>query len=126
MRYRKCKYVLDEACVFEGLPFGEHINTMEMNLEDGELTIWPGFTWDGPSWPAIDTDDFMSAALVHDALYKLHRMGLLDNREAADITMREIALDCGMSKFRAWYTYRGVRMFGGKAAAVQAEPMYEL
>ena len=39
-------------------------------------------------------------------------------RPLADRLMRRVHLDCGMSRFRAWYTWKGVRLF----AASFAEP----
>lgn len=85
----------------------------------GKLTIGIGFNWDGPSGPTVDTESFMRGALVHDALYRLMRFGLLDykkHRKDADKLMRNICKADGMSGFRSWYTYRAVRL-GGKSSA---------
>ncbi len=84
----------------------------------GVIKIGERYSWDGPSGPAIDTKSFMRASLVHDALYQLMEEGLLDLkfRKAADQTMRKLALEDGMGRFRAWYTYRMVRWFGGSHA----------
>ena len=82
------------------------------------LTINKGYSWDGPSGPTFDSSNFMQGSLVHDALYQLIREGVLptDERKRADEIMREICLQDGMSKFRAWYLYRGVRRFGASSA----------
>ena len=83
----------------------------------GKLLIKKGYSWDGPSGPAIDTKNFMQGSLVHDALYQLMREGNIDpiNREKADKILREICREDGMSRLRAWWVYRGVR-WGGKSA----------
>ena len=87
-------------------------------LKDGKLTIKKGYSWDGPSGPTIDTKTFMQGSLVHDALYQLMREGIIaqDQRKRADEILREICLKDGMSKIRAWWVYKGVRI-GGKGAA---------
>lgn len=85
---------------------------------DGTLTIKRGYAWDGASGPAIDTKIFMVGSLVHDALYQLLRERVLpqSERKRADQILKEICLDSGMSRFRAWYVYHGVRLGGGSAA----------
>ena len=88
---------------------------------DGRLFIPKGYAWDGPSGPTIDTDTFMRGSLVHDALYQLMRNGQLgiEWREQADKLLREICLEDGMSAFRAWYVYHGLRLGGGPAASAE-------
>ena len=85
---------------------------------DGELTIKIGYRWDGPSGPAIDTDNFMRGALVHDALYQLIRMNYLPPafRKTADRLLKVICRKDGMNRLRAWWVYNAVRMFGKEAA----------
>ena len=87
-------------------------------MQDGELRIFAGYVWDGPSGPTIDTPDFMRASLVHDALYQLIRLGFVDDdqRICADKLMRKQCLKDGMSRIRAWWVYWAVRRFGSKAA----------
>jgi len=84
----------------------------------GKLRIADGYAFDGPSWPAIDTKNFMRGSLVHDALYALMREGRLsqDCREAADKILRRLVREDGMSWLRAWWVYHGVRLGGGPAA----------
>ena len=84
---------------------------------DGKLTIKKGYAWDGPIGPTIDTATFMRGALVHDALYQLMREERIDrsHREAADDELRKIILKDGMSRLRAWWVHRAVRL----AAAIQ-------
>jgi len=83
----------------------------------GQLWIYKGYTWDGASNPAIDTDNFMIASLVHDALYQLIREGVIDkdDKDKCDRILRKICLEQGMSKLRSWWVYQGVKRFGYKA-----------
>ena len=81
----------------------------------GHLVIAKGYAWDGPSGPTIDTKNFMRESLVHDALYQLMRQGHLDRdkfREPADDLLRTMFREDGMSAFRAWVVYKGVRWGG--------------
>lgn len=91
---------------------------------DGRLQTKKGYAWDGPSGPTIDTKNFMRGSLVHDALYQLMREGLLsqEHRETADRLLREICLEDGMSRIRAWWVYRAVRSFAAAAAAPRPTP----
>ena len=91
---------------------------------DGELVVKKSYAWDGPSGPTIDTPDFMRGALVHDALYQLIRMEVLPPRYRAyaDLLLKKICLEDGMSSFRAGYVYLAVRIFGASAAKPGTEP----
>ena len=86
---------------------------------DGLLIIKKGYAWDGPSGPTIDTPNFMRGSLVHDALYQLMREKLIpqDHREYADKLLREICIEDGMSRIRAWWVYHSVRLGGASSAA---------
>jgi len=99
---------------------GKSIYTHYINVaSDGKLLIKMGYAWDGPSGPAIDTRNFMRGSLVHDALYQLIRDQHLEHdifRARADMELRKICLEDGMSKLRAWWVYQGVRYFGGPAS----------
>src|SRR3990167_10288298 len=88
---------------------------------DGTLNITEGYAWDGPSWPAIDTKNFMRGSLIHDALYQLLREGLLPGglRAAVDCELRRACLQDGMSPLRAWWVFNGVRLGGGPSAKKQ-------
>jgi len=82
--------------------------------KDGQLEIYKGYAWDGPSGPTIDTKDFMRGSLVHDALYQLIREEKIERKykEYADRLLSDICREDGMSKFRAWYVYWAERLFG--------------
>ena len=88
-------------------------------LRDGSLYINGGYEWDGPSGPAIDTDNFMDGSLVHDVLYQLMREGYLKRwpyRLKADNEMFRQCKKDNMSLPRRCWTWLGVR-FGGFWAA---------
>lgn len=81
----------------------------------GILQINSGYCWDGASG-GITIQDFTNrrASLVHDALYQLIREKHLDidKRAVADKIFYETLLQDGMNKFRAWYYYQAVKVFG--------------
>ncbi|TGK36046.1 hypothetical protein EHQ12_05745 [Leptospira gomenensis] len=86
---------------------------------DGRLRIEAGYAWDGPSGPTNDTKNFIRGSLVHDALYQLMREKKLDfksYRKQADLVLKKICLEDGMSSFRASYVYNFVRWFGESSA----------
>ena len=89
-------------------------------LPTGSLHVNAGYEWDGPSGPAIDTDNFMDGSLVHDVLYQLMREGHLSPvwkwRTKADKEMRIQTKRDGMSLPRRWWTWLGVRVGGGSSA----------
>ncbi len=114
------KYQLAEthSCKIDICPV-TNIQTEYIELTDmGRLTIKEGYCWDGASGPAIDTKRIMRGSLVHDALYQLLREGFLppEDRVGADMELRKIILEDGMSWMRAWYCYRVVRRLAGYAA----------
>ena len=91
---------------------------------DGTIHFKAHYLWDGPSGPAIDTQNFMRASLVHDGLYQLLREGKLSrndkewsrNRKKADKILRTLCKQDGMGYFRRAWVYRALRWFGGPAA----------
>ena len=95
-----------------------------LSLDHGQLIIKKGYAWDGASGPTIDDKTNMTASLVHDALYQLMREGLIERsrRKYVDKLFRDICLKNGMSKFRAWYYYRAVRMFGKDSSFARKHP----
>ena len=120
MKYKKrqaYKYNLhSEEQIETGITPAQPFDSPFLSLsEQGLLTIKKGYSWDGASGPAIDTQNILKASLVHDALYQLMREEVLpqSSREQADRLLRQICLEHGMSNFRATYIYYGVRVFGG-------------
>lgn len=120
-------YMIDTGIVyFPGMVFQHGHPAASMGME-GNLTIMPGYLWDGPSGIAKDTLSFMRASLVHDALYHLMRENVLKkyyHRCIADRLMRKICFQDGMNPARANYTYLAVRA-GGKRSASYDKPTKE-
>lgn len=86
----------------------------------GRMLIKAGYAWDGPSGPTRDTPDFMRGSLVHDALYQLMRLRRISKdvwRKEADLELKRICLEDGMSRRRANNVYKGVRIFGDPSAS---------
>lgn len=106
-------------CPVETISIPESLNFIELK-RDGMLKIKKGYAWDGPSGPSYDSKNFMRGSLVHDALYQLMRNNMIGQqyREYADDLLRRICREDGMSLFRSWYVFRGVRMFAGFASEV--------
>ena len=110
------KYQLVESYIVEISikPVADIITTFIKLNRDGMLAIMAGYAWDGPSGPAFDTSSFMRGSLIHDALYQLIRLNKLPKKykEVADLLLKEICLEDGMWKFRAWYVHRAVKRLG--------------
>lgn len=117
MKYRHLKgykYELMETFAIDTEIRGYDVTTRFIVLwEDGRLFIREHYAWDGPSGPTIDTKDFMKASLVHDALYQLMREGHIGKkyREYADDLLKQMCIEEGMPKWRAWYVHLAVRWF---------------
>ncbi len=118
MKYRelkKYKYQLVSDAYYN-IPewFHIHYSSNFIYLSNGHLTIKKGYAWDGASGPAIDTKNFMFGSLIHDAMYQIIREREIGKsyRKEADKVLRKICIASGMSKFRAWYVYQAVRIFG--------------
>lgn len=88
--------------------------------EDGTLILYPGFTWDFGSGPAIDTPDVVIASLCHDALGWLIENKKLPNkyRKVSDRLYRELLKENGTGFFRRWYHYLAVRAYSIYRGAV--------
>lgn len=109
------KYETTDDYTYKTKIKGFEIDEKYFSLDrDGLLTIMRGYRWDGPSGPAVDTDNWMRGSLVHDTLYQMIRDGLLPSkvRAKADKTMYKIIRDDGMSWIRANYSYYAVRIVG--------------
>ncbi|TPV94105.1 MAG: DUF1353 domain-containing protein [Myxococcales bacterium FL481] len=91
---------------------------------EGALHFQMGYAWDGASGPAVDTKSWMRASLVHDGLYQLMRTGSLPQsyREPADRLMRQLCIEDGMPRVRAWWSYWAVRAAGGLVNRAARDP----
>ena len=122
------KYELLEESSSQTFVIGFYVDEPDLRLRtDGTLTLLPGYKWDGATG-AIDTKKGARGSAVHDALYRLMRSSLLPStqRKNADITMRKIWIEDGLSRFRAWYRYGFVRMIGWKAAKPREKPLVKV
>jgi hypothetical protein len=75
-----------------------------------------GYAWDGCSGPTKDTDTNMQACCGHDIFAQLQRCEILSRHfrnEVGDKWLKKTALLDGMSRFRAWYYYKGLKNFAG-------------
>ena len=117
---REYKYNLRSDVEYEtGIKIAHPKNLGLLEIDSqGKLTIRKGYAWDGASGPAIDTRNFMRGSLIHDALYQLMREEVIprNERKKVDKILREVCLSDGMSGFRSWYVYKGVRIFGASSA----------
>lgn len=85
---------------------------------DGDMCIFAGYAWDGPSGPALDTKSAMRGSLVHDAGYELLRRKMLpeETRKQWDIFYHDICVEDGMWRWRAVLHFNALRLFGQPAA----------
>jgi len=127
IRYRKgYKYQLaEDYSVQVGiLPLNDIATDWLRLTSRGWLYVKKGYAWDGPSGPTWDTNSAMRGSLVHDALYQLMRLGLLDecHRGQADAMLRDICIDDGMYRWRADVWKEAVNLFAESAARAGSEP----
>lgn len=90
---------------------------------EGFLSIMRGYAWDGPSGPMPDFPEAMRGSLVHDAVYQLIRLKLLDGRyrDIADKLFRQICIDDGMSRPFSELVFQAVHIFGNPYADPASE-----
>ena len=83
-----------------------------VKLNGDKITVKKGYCWDGASGPTVDTDNTMVPSLIHDALCQLIRVGKIDKKHQknADLVLRDVLLDYGMTKARAYGWYYCVRL----------------
>ncbi len=128
--YRKLntyKYKLTDASTFDTGLTGYDVSHEFIKLNaEGAITISTGYAWDGASGPTRDSISSMRASLVHDALYQLFREGLLPQKyvKQSDQLFRRTLVADGMSRFRAWYWYQGLRLANGSAAKPGSQPVH--
>lgn len=120
------KYQLTQDHIEEiGIVPSQPIKTEYIWLdEEGFLVVKKGYAWDGASGPTIDTKSSMRGSLVHDALYQLMRMGLLDEkivRPKADALLKKLCIEDGMNYIRADFWKIAVNLFAESAAKAGTE-----
>lgn len=94
----------------------------------GNLTIRPGYAWNGASGPTWDTLNSMIGSLIHDVIYQLIRLGLIDPKykEAGDKLLHDLCTEDGMYPWRADYWKWAVLEFGAGSTRPSAEPKEEV
>lgn len=87
----------------------------------GVLLIKKGYAWDGASGPTWDTPTVKRASLVHDAIYQLMREEIisLKHRATADRLLKEIIIEDGGSRIRAWIWEKAVKLASLKSATCE-------
>ena len=119
------KYQLSKGHVVT-LPFGpeKDIRTKYIDFtRDCVLHVKRGYAWDGASGPVIDTKANMRGSLVHDALYQLIRhtfLSIKGHRDPADKLFRDMVIADGVSKWRAYTWFYGLKWFGKKFASPES------
>ena len=117
-RNGKYKYVtITESTYYTDIRPTSFIETEFITLsQTGILTVKVDYAWDGPSGPAIDTENFIIPSLVHDALYQLIRLGLLipkrKYRRQADWELFRFCHQNKMILPRKVWVWAGVRLLG--------------
>jgi hypothetical protein len=138
-------YICDKIMLFSTQIFNKTFNIYR-NIDgallarltsDGTLSIYAGYSWDGPSGPTIDTAAFVYGSAPHDVLYQALRENLIimpENyaycmekfemdfefiRELSDGVMKKVNKERGMKNPRLYYTHKAVRNFGAKHAMPQ-------
>ncbi len=93
---------------------------------NGILSFYPGFGWNGPSDPAIDTPNSMRTTVIHDAFYRFMQAGLLPNTDEifslADDLLETIGIEDGMTEIRASVWNETVEHFGHGHADPKNQP----
>ena len=110
-KYRIIQPLIIDTGIIPPQPIKTNFSALYMN---GKLSIEKGFCWDGASG-GFDTDNFMRASLIHDAFCNWMVQDLLPYNpywDKADALLRKIALEDGMSKFRANYVYQAIKYHG--------------
>lgn len=96
-------------------------------LEDKEITVPVGFSYDGASVPRFFWRVIFPpvhpksrrAALFHDYIYRTHPEGW--TKAEADLLFYELLLEDGVPAWRAWLAYQGVKWFGYLAWKTKGE-----
>jgi hypothetical protein len=91
---------------------------------NGDTYILAGYAWNGASGPTWDTKNSQRGSLVHDVLYQLIRLELIDPKykEYADNMLHALCVEDGMFKWRADYWRWAVMRFGAGSCRPSGEP----
>lgn len=109
------KYRLKESATCEvALPIEDVVDTPWYTLTPDGILAKVGYAWDGPSGPAIDTENALRASLFHDILYQAIKEDQITKRfrKKADKLLLRILREDGMSYLRRRIWYYSVRTGG--------------
>ena len=127
---RGYKYVVkrDFHAQLDIIPYAP-INQDHMQMDmNGNAVIVAGYPWNGASGPTFDTLNSMRGSLVHDFIYELIRLNLIDKKykEYADKLLHDLCTEDGMWSWRADYWRWAVLKFGAGSCLPSAEPKEEV
>lgn len=76
--------------------------------ENGFLSIWKGYAWDGASGPTFDSKSSMRPSMIHDVFCQAMRDGRLDYgkwHKTVNVLFKAHCIEDGMWPWRAvlWY-----------------------
>jgi hypothetical protein len=112
------RYTLENEFVYKTQILGKSfISTFLIVKPDGEITVRPGFVWDGATLvpdgkkgpDGLPRGYYPS--LVHDVLYKYYPKHEI-TREAIDRLFYDMLIEYGFSRFWAYVYYLGVQKLG--------------
>lgn len=111
------KYKLVEPLVIQTdiYPESDIIHEYFAIYKDGLMTINAGYSFDGASGPAIDTENFLRGACAHDVPFQAAQLCYplpKDWREKANKMLVRLTREDGMSWIRCKWVYAAVSMFG--------------
>jgi hypothetical protein len=120
----KYQLVEDYTCFIGVCPPKSLVSKWVILSDNGFLTIRKGYAWNGASGPTWDTKNSIRASLLHDAVYQLIRLGLVEAswKEKADNLLHDVLVEDGMNIVRAEIWEEGVEHFGKSSTLVDAEP----
>lgn len=92
----------------------------------GRLLCRKGYLWDGSSGPTVDGKADPVPSLVHDTLYEAFRTSRLDRslKPRVDALYRDLLIERGMSKLRAYNRWFWLRAIGWMACSPNKGPEY--
>ena len=115
-RYQLADDLVVQTRIFPAAAIHHPFFTLSMT---GLLVIKRGYAWDGISFfLSPQTKTSVKGTCVHDCLYQMLRLGLLDQewKPWADEEMKRVFIASGMHKWRATYMYKAVLKHGKPAA----------
>jgi hypothetical protein len=121
------KYVTtrDYHIKFDIVPYAAFSNDFFSMDMEGNTVIFKRYAWDGCSGPTWDRSNNMIAGLLHDSLYQMIRLGLIDPKykDYADDLLHNVMVEDGAWGWEADLYHFGVMEFGAGSTRPSAEPV---